>query len=85
MAASGVEVDKRLVKSSAGLTLNLEGAENVVYFTHHYTSMAIDKNLFLMGTAAAARELGIKKLTAVCPIEHDFAYTEDEKTWVMER
>jgi len=85
MAAAGVTVDKRMIQSSAALTLNLEGAENVVYFTHHYTNMAIDKNLFLLGTAASAKELGINKVTAVCPIEHDFAYTEDEKSWVQER
>ena len=81
MAAHGVTVDKRLVQSSASLQLNLEGADKVVYFTHQYTNMTIDKNLFLLGTAASAKELGIGSVTAVCPVEHDFAYSEDEKTW----
>lgn len=47
--------------------------------------MAIDKNMFLLGTAASAKELGISKVTAVCPVEHDFAYTESEKSWIEER
>ena len=47
--------------------------------------MSIDKNLFLLGTAASARELKIKSVTAVCPVEHDFAYSEDDKSWVQHR
>ena len=85
MAEKGVTLDKRMTQSSAGLTHNLEGADKVLYFTHQYTNMSIDKNLFLLGTAAAARELKIKNVTAVCPVEHDFAYSEDEKSWVQHR
>jgi hypothetical protein len=82
LAAKDIIVDKRMIQGSAALTMNLEGAENVLYFTHQYTSMCIDKNMFLMGTAAAAKELGIKKVTAVCPVEHDFAYSEGDMDWI---
>ena len=47
--------------------------------------MTVEKNVFLHGTAKIAQKLGVKKLTAVCPVEHDFCYNEDEKTWVQHR
>jgi hypothetical protein len=47
--------------------------------------MAIDKNTYLLGAAQLAQNLGIKKMTAVCPVEHDFAYSEDEKSWTQYR
>jgi len=64
----------------------MEGADKVVYFTHDYTSMCPDKNDFLVGTAKLAKKHGVKSLAAVCPLEHDMAYTEDQnRTWVQVR
>ena len=57
-----------------------------MYFTHDYTSLVSDKNNFLVGTAKLAKKHGVKNLVAVCPVEHDLAYTEVEnKTWVEVR
>ena len=59
------------------LELALEGSENVLYFTHDYPSQTSDKNDFLSKTAALSKQLGIKKLIAVTPIESDLYYTEE--------
>jgi len=54
----------------------------VLYFTHNYTSMTSGKNDFLIGAVKAAKKHGVKSMTAVCPVEHDLAYTEDpHKSW----
>ena len=64
----------------------MEGADKVVYVTHDYTSLVACKNNFLIGTAKLAKKHGVKNLVAVCPVEHDLAYTETEgKTWVEVR
>jgi hypothetical protein len=39
--------------------------------------MEHDKNAQLIATAKAAKETGVEKLIAVCPIEYDMYYTED--------
>jgi len=51
--------------------------------THDYTSLVACKNNFLIGTAKLAKKHGIKNLVAVCPVEHDLAYSEAEgKSWL---
>lgn len=40
--------------------------------------MSACKNNFLVATAKLAKRHGIANSVAVCPIEHDFAYSEDE-------
>lgn len=86
MAAKGVEVEKHQANSGASLDIALEGADKVVYFTHNYTSMTSDKNSFLIGTAKLAKKHGVSSLTAVCPVEHDMAYTENlGKSWIQQR
>ena len=83
MAAHGVHVEKHQVNSGQTLDIALEGAENMLYFTHNYTSMTSGKNDFLVGAAKAAKKHGIKHMTAVCPVELDLAYSEhSSKTWV---
>jgi hypothetical protein len=48
--------------------------------------MASCKNNFLLATAKLAKKQGIKNMVAVCPIEHDLAYTEHEsKCFVTQR
>lgn len=56
----------------------LEGAQNLVYFTHDYVSMTGCKNNFLVASAKLAKKHGISNPIAVCPIEHDFAHSDDE-------
>lgn len=85
LAAQGVELDKRLTTNAQSLDINLEGAQNVVYFTHDYTSMTSCKNNFLVGSAKLAKKHGISNMVAVCPVEHDLAYSEDAATWVEKR
>jgi dTDP-4-dehydrorhamnose reductase len=54
--------------------------------THDYTSLVACKNNFLIGTAKLAKKHGVKSLVALCPVEHDLAYTEiDAKTWIEVR
>ena len=43
------------------------------------------KNNFLIGSAKLAKKHGVSSMVAVCPVEHDFAYSEDERTWVEKR
>ena len=81
--AQGIEVDKRITTNGAALDIALEGADKMVYFTHDYTSLVACKNNFLVGSAKLAKKHGISNMVAVLPVEHDMAYTEDEKrTWV---
>ena len=83
MAAKGVIVEKHQANSGSSLDIALEGASKVVYFTHNYTSMTSDKNSFLLGTAKLAKKHGVSSITAVCPVEHDLAYSENmEKNWI---
>lgn len=58
----------------------LEGAKNVVYFTHDYFANTSDKNSFIQTTSKLAKKHGVSKLVAVCPIEHELYYTEDKQT-----
>ena len=58
----------------------MEGAKDVLYFTHDYSSMAADKNTFIQATAKLSKKLGVERLVAVCPIEHDLYYSEDQST-----
>lgn len=85
MLAQGVTVDKRLTNNGQSLGLALEGATDVVYFTHEYTNMVSCKNNFLIGTAKLAAQQKIKNVIAMCPVEHDLAYSEDDKNWVQKR
>ena len=86
MTAAGIQVDKRLTTNGAALDIALEGADKVVYFTHDYTSLVADKNDFLVGTAKLAKKHGLESVVAVCPVEHDMAFTEEiNKSWVQVR
>ena len=72
-----MQVDKRLTNSAKELEVAMEGAENLVYFTHDYPSMTGCKNNFLLAAAKLAKRHGVKNTVAVCPIEHDLASSED--------
>ena len=64
----------------------MEGAQNVVYLTHDYVTMTSDKNNFLIATSKIAKMHGVKNYVAVCPLEHDLAYSEDiDKDFVAHR
>ena len=63
--------------TSATVTHALEGSESAVYVTHDYLSMSFDKHDHLKAVAKSAKIAGVKKLIAVCPIEHDMYYSEN--------
>ena len=63
----------------------LEGASDVLYFTHDYQANTSDKNLFIEATAKLTKKHGVKKTIAVAPVEHDLFYTEDEHTPIHKR
>ena len=58
----------------------MEGAKHVVYFTHDYLAMTPDKNNFILASAKLAKKHGVEKLVAVCPIENELYYSEDDLT-----
>ena len=78
LAAQGIVLDKRLTSNLGSLEIGIEGADKVVYFTHDYTSMVSCKNNTLVATSQVAKKLGVSNLVAVCPVEHDMAYSEDK-------
>ena len=82
LAEKGIELDKRLTKNAQSLELGIEGADQVVYFTHDYFSMVSCKNNFLVASSKIAKRQGVKQMVAVCPVEHDMAYSDEGKTWV---
>lgn len=47
LAAEGIEMEKRQTTSVQTLDAAFDGAQQVVYFTHDYTSMTGCKNNFL--------------------------------------
>lgn len=76
---AGVELNKVQATSQASLELSLEGAKDVVYFTHDYYANTADKNSFIQATSKLAKKHGVEKLVAVCPIENELYWTEDNK------
>jgi hypothetical protein len=68
-----------LVRSTESLDISLEGAQDVVYFTHDYYTMSSDKNSHLEVSSKLTKKHGVKNFVAICPIEHDLAWSEDEK------
>ena len=77
---SGMKVHKCMARSAAAIDLGLEGAQDVVYFTHDYVTMSSDKNSHLVAAAKLTKKHGVKNFVAVCPVEHNLAWTEDEKS-----
>lgn len=75
-----VPVEKHMVQTVTNLDLALEGAQDVVYFTHDYFASTSDKNNFLQATAKLSKKHGVKKLVAVCPLEHELYWSEDKHT-----
>ena len=78
---NGVEVNKRVARSAQSLDLTLEGASDVVYFTHDYFTLASDKNNHLKAVANLTKKHGIKNFVAVCPFEQELAWSEDDKSF----
>jgi hypothetical protein len=77
---AGVQLEKQQVQTISGLEIGLEGAQDVVYFTHDYFANTSDKNNFIQATARLAKKHGAKKLVAVCPLEHELYWSEDKHT-----
>lgn len=85
MAATGIQVDKRMLSNVGSLEVNMEGADKVVYMTHDYFSMSSCKNNTLVATAKTAKKLGVGNVVAVCPVEHDMAHSDDAQSWIEKR
>ena len=85
LGASGIQLDKRMTSNLGSLEVNLEGADKVVYVTHDLFSMTSCKNNTLVATAKVAKKLGVKDVVAVCPVEHDMAFSDDSKSWIEKR
>lgn len=77
---SGVTIEKQQVQTIANLEIGLEGAQDVLYFTHDYFASSADKNNFLQATSRLSKKHGAKRLVAVCPLEHELYWTEDKHT-----
>ena len=77
----GVEFKKQMARTVQNIDVSLEGAKEVVYFTHDYCTMASDKNAHLEAVAKLTNKHGVPNLVAVCPIEHDLAWSEDDKSF----
>lgn len=77
---NGVTIEKHQVQTLANLDIALEGAQDVLYFTHDYFASTSDKNSFIQTTSRLAKKHGVNKLVAVCPIEHELYWSEDKHT-----
>ena len=44
--------------------------------------MASDKNSHLLASAKLAKRHGVENFVAVCPLEHELAWSEDEKSFL---
>jgi hypothetical protein len=78
---SGVAVNKVLARSVQSMDMSLEGAQDVVYFTHDYFTLASDKNNHLKAVANLTKKHGVKNFVAVCPFELDLAWSEDDSSF----
>lgn len=67
------------------MEIALEGAQDVLYFTHDYCANSSDKNNFIQSVSRTSKKLGVSKLVAVCPIEHELFWTEDNQTPLEKR
>lgn len=74
-----------MTSNLGSLEVGLEGADQVVYFTHDYTSMTSCKNNTLVATSQVAKKMGVKNLVAVCPVEHDMAFSDGKQSWIENR
>ena len=70
-----------MARSVQSIDIGLEGAQHAVYFTHDYFTMSSDKNSHLVAAAKLAKKHGINNFVAVCPFEHDLAYSEDSQSY----
>ena len=77
----GTPLNKQLARSVQSIELGLEGAKDVLYFTHDYFSMSSDKNSHLEVVARLTKKHGVSNFVAVCPLEHDLAWSEDDKSF----
>lgn len=67
-----------MTRSAQHINLALEGATDVVYFTHDYFTMSSDKNSHLEAAAKLTKKHGVRNFVAVTPFEHDLVWSEDE-------
>ena len=70
-----------MARSAQSIDQGLEGAKEVLYFTHDYFTMSSDKNSHLIAAAKLSKKHGVANFVAVCPIELDLAWSEDPKNF----
>mmetsp|Transcript_20885 Transcript_20885/g.25648 ORF Transcript_20885/g.25648 Transcript_20885/m.25648 type:complete len:308 (-) Transcript_20885:184-1107(-) len=85
LGSQNVQLNKHLVSNLGSLEIGMEGADEVVYFTHDYFSLTSCKNNTLVAAADIAKKLGVSKMVAVCPVEHDMAMSDDADSWIEKR
>jgi len=85
LAGNNIELNKHMLSNMGSLELGMEGADKVVYFTHDYFSMTSCKNNTLVAAANIAKKLGVENMVAVCPVEHDMAFSDDAQSWISKR
>ena len=85
LAEQNIELQKHMVSNVGSLEVGMEGADKVVYFTHDYFSMTSCKNNTLVAAADVAKKLGVGNMVAVCPVEHDMAFSDDLQSWISKR
>ena len=85
LQGQGITMDKHQVSNLGSLEIGMEGADKVVYFTHDYFSMTSCKNNTLGAAADIAKKLGVSNMVAVCPVEHDMAFSDDAQSWIEKR
>ena len=66
-----------MARSAQSIDIGMEGATDAIYFTHDYFTMSSDKNTHLQLVSKLAKKHGVSNFTAVCPMEHDLAWAED--------
>ena len=74
-----------MISNVGSLEVGMEGADKVVYFTHDYFSLSSCKNNTLVAAADVAKKLGVGSMVAVCPVEHDMAFSDDLQSWISKR
>jgi hypothetical protein len=67
-----------MARAGGNIKLSMEGASDVVYFTHDYYTMSSDKNTHLKLSAKLAKSQGVQNFVAICPFEHELYWTEND-------
>jgi hypothetical protein len=76
-ADANIQVENKNINSPMLLEHAIKNSNIVVYFTHDYFSMTVEKNKQLKSTAEICKAYNVDKLIAVSPIEFINYYNSD--------